>query len=67
MRAEPAYIQDDEHHGAWVIILTAIGLVLLILSLLIRLYVRLKIRSSLHLADGVLAIAGVLFSHIKRL
>jgi hypothetical protein len=59
MRVSPAYVQDDAHHGGWVIILTAVGLVLLVLCLLIRLYVRLKYRSTLHKADGVLGIAGV--------
>jgi hypothetical protein len=62
MRVSPAYVQDDKHHGGWVIILTAVGLVLLVLCLLIRLYVRLKYRSTLHKADAVLGVAGVYLS-----
>ena len=58
--SSPAYFEDGKHHGGWVIILTAIGAVVLLLCLLIRLYVRVKFRSVAYSADYVLALAGVI-------
>ena len=60
MRAAPAYVEDDNHRGGWLVILTALGIAILLLCLLIRFYVRLRYNSTLRAADGVLVIAGVL-------
>ena len=60
MRAAPVYVEDDNHRGGWLVILTALGTAILLLCLLIRFYVRLRYNSTLRAADGVLVIAGVL-------
>ena len=58
-RSPPAYVEDADHNGAWVIIITAIGAVCVLLCLLIRVYVRVKFSAVAYSADYVLALAGV--------
>ncbi|KAL4788297.1 hypothetical protein BJX76DRAFT_353325 [Aspergillus varians] len=53
-QSPPFQVVDDLHHGAWVIITVALGLVLSIVSLLIRLYVRLALNPPLGKDDYVL-------------
>ena len=64
--AQPAYIEDGQHHGGWLIILTAIGAVLLLLCLLIRFYVRVKYSTVAYSADVVLAFSGVRKPRLTR-
>lgn len=39
----PVQVVDENHHGAWIIIATALGLVLGLMCVLIRVYVRVVI------------------------
>ncbi|KAL4750880.1 hypothetical protein BDW72DRAFT_108297 [Aspergillus terricola var. indicus] len=55
----PFQVVDDLHHGAWVIIVVALGLVLSLVSFLIRLYVRLALHPPLGKDDYVLLGATV--------
>lgn len=50
---------DRSHHGAWVVIITAICLGLLTLCILIRVYVRAAYRMIAGLPDLVFSVAGV--------
>ncbi|KAL4947813.1 hypothetical protein BDW69DRAFT_189851 [Aspergillus filifer] len=50
----PFQVVDDNHHGAWVIITVAIGLVLSLVSFLIRLYVRLALHPPFGKDDYIL-------------
>ncbi|KAL4943690.1 hypothetical protein BDV06DRAFT_234386 [Aspergillus oleicola] len=50
----PFQVVDDDHHGAWIIITVAIGLVLSLVSFLIRLYVRLALHPPFGKDDYVL-------------
>lgn len=52
-QSPPFQVVDDLHHGAWVIIVTALGLVLSLASFLIRLYVRLALNPSFGNDDYV--------------
>ena len=58
-QAPPAEVVDATHHGAWIIIPTAIGLTLLLVSLLIRFYVRVAVAPLSGLGDIVLVVAAV--------
>jgi hypothetical protein len=55
----PFQVVDDLHHGAWVIIVVALGLVLSLVSFLIRLYVRLALHPPFGKDDYVLLGATV--------
>ncbi|TKA70636.1 hypothetical protein B0A55_05748 [Friedmanniomyces simplex] len=57
--SRPAELSDSTHHGGWVIIISAIFLVLLILCLAIRAYVRTSYSTIAGSPDYVLAVAGV--------
>ncbi|KAL4909142.1 hypothetical protein BDW74DRAFT_146062 [Aspergillus multicolor] len=50
----PFQVVDDLHHGAWIIIVAALGLVLSLVSFLIRLYVRLALHPPFGKDDYVL-------------
>lgn len=52
-QSPPFQVVDDLHHGAWIIIATALGLVLSLASFLIRLYVRLALNPSFGHDDYV--------------
>ncbi|KAB8072948.1 hypothetical protein BDV29DRAFT_202039 [Aspergillus leporis] len=52
--APPFQVVDDQHHGAWIIIVGALGLVVSLVSFLIRLYVRLVLSPPLAYDDFVL-------------
>ncbi|EAA64876.1 hypothetical protein AN2044.2 [Aspergillus nidulans FGSC A4] len=56
----PFQVVDDLHHGAWVIIVVALGLVLSLVSFLIRLYVRLALHPPLGKDDYVLLGATII-------
>ncbi|KAL4817238.1 hypothetical protein BDW67DRAFT_190437 [Aspergillus spinulosporus] len=56
----PFQVVDDLHHGAWVIIIVALGLVLSLVSFLIRLYVRLALHPPFGKDDYVLLGATVI-------
>lgn len=58
-QSAPAESIDAMHHGGWIIIATAIGLTLVLVCLLIRLYIRLAISPITGPADYVLVVAGV--------
>lgn len=55
----PFQVVDDSHHGAWVIIATALGLVIALVSFLIRVYVRVALNPPFAVDDGVLLGATV--------
>ncbi|KAH8428383.1 uncharacterized protein LDX57_006081 [Aspergillus melleus] len=55
----PFEVVDDLHHGAWVIIATALGLVIALVSFLIRVYVRVALNPPFAVDDGVLLGATV--------
>ncbi|KAF7585473.1 hypothetical protein BBP40_010870, partial [Aspergillus hancockii] len=57
--APPFQVVDDEHHGAWIIIVAALGLVVSLVSFLIRLYVRLALSPPFAYDDFVLLGATV--------
>ena len=57
----PFEVVDDLHHGAWVIIATALGLVIALVSFLIRVYVRVALNPPFAVDDGVLLGATVGF------
>ncbi|KAK0877149.1 hypothetical protein LTR87_008978 [Friedmanniomyces endolithicus] len=57
--SNPAELSDATHHGGWVIIISAIFMVLLILCLAIRAYVRTTYSTIAGSPDHVLAVAGV--------
>ncbi|KAE8311747.1 hypothetical protein BDV41DRAFT_322935 [Aspergillus transmontanensis] len=50
----PFQVVDDSHHGAWIIITGALGLVVSLVSFLIRLYVRLVLSPPFAYDDFVL-------------
>ncbi|KAL4888024.1 hypothetical protein BDV59DRAFT_206470 [Aspergillus ambiguus] len=55
----PFQVVDDEHHGAWIIITAALGLVISLVSFLIRFYVRLVLNPPFAADDYVLLGATV--------
>ncbi|KAE8146686.1 hypothetical protein BDV25DRAFT_46956 [Aspergillus avenaceus] len=55
----PFQVVDDSHHGAWIIITAALGLVVSFVSFLIRLYVRLALNPPFAYDDFVLLGATV--------
>ncbi|KAL4803706.1 hypothetical protein BDV18DRAFT_38301 [Aspergillus unguis] len=52
--APPFQVVDDAHHGAWVIIVVALGLVLSLVSFSIRLYVRIALHPPFGKDDYIL-------------
>ena len=58
--SRPAELSDSTHHGGWIIIVSAILLVLLVLCLALRGYVRTTYSTIAGSPDHVLAVAGVL-------
>ncbi|KAI9367355.1 hypothetical protein BJX61DRAFT_312157 [Aspergillus egyptiacus] len=56
----PFQVVDELHHGAWVIIIAALGLVLSLVSFLIRLYVRLVLHPPFGKDDYVLLGATII-------
>ena len=59
----PFQVVDGSHHGAWIIITGALGLVVSLVSLLIRLYVRLVLSPPFAYDDFVLLGATVSSDH----
>ncbi|KAI9037908.1 uncharacterized protein KD926_011520 [Aspergillus affinis] len=57
--APPFEVVDDLHHGAWIIIATALGLAIALVSFLIRVYVRVALNPPFAVDDGVLLGATV--------
>ncbi|KAL5358982.1 hypothetical protein BJX96DRAFT_53332 [Aspergillus floccosus] len=53
-------VVDDKHHGAWIIITAALGLVVSLVSFLIRLYVRLVLNPPFAVDDFVLLGATII-------
>lgn len=64
-QSAPVESIDSTHHGAWVVIATALGLVLGTVCLLIRLYVRVIITPPWSRDDYVHGAATVLLAHSK--
>jgi len=62
----PAQYIDPTHHGGWIVISTAIGLALLLLCLLIRLYVRVAIHPITGAEDYILSAVAVSPRHVGR-
>lgn len=60
-QSPPFEVVDDLHHGAWVIITAALGLVVSLVCFLIRLYVRLMLIPPFARDDWVLLGATVSF------
>lgn len=58
-QAPPAEIVDGSHHGAYISIATAMGLVVVLLCLLIRLYIGFTMRPLSRPADVFLFLAAV--------
>jgi hypothetical protein len=58
-QSPPFEVVDDLHHGAWVIITAALGLVVSLVCFLIRLYVRLMLIPPFARDDWVLLGATV--------
>ncbi|RHZ59542.1 hypothetical protein CDV55_101593 [Aspergillus turcosus] len=58
-QSPPFQVVDDLHHGAWIIITAALGLVVSLVCLLIRLYVRLALSPPFAYDDYVLLGATV--------
>lgn len=55
----PVEIINSTHHGAWVVIATALGLLLAVICLLIRIYVRVVITPPFSRDDYIHALATV--------
>lgn len=62
----PFQVVDDSHHGAWIIITGALGLVVSLVSFLIRLYVRLVLSPPFAYDDFVLLGATVSYGHLSN-
>lgn len=60
-QSPPFEVVDELHHGAWVIITAALGLVISLVCFLIRLYVRLMLIPPFARDDWVLLGATVSF------
>ncbi|OOF90120.1 hypothetical protein ASPCADRAFT_519430 [Aspergillus carbonarius ITEM 5010] len=58
-QSPPFQVVDDLHHGAWIIITGALGLVLSLVSFFIRLYVRLALHPPFAYDDYLLLGATV--------
>lgn len=58
-QSPPFEVVDDQHHGAWIIITTALGVAISLVCWLIRLYVRFALTSSFGIADWILAASSV--------
>jgi len=58
-QSPPFEVVDDYHHGAWIIITAALGLVISLVCFLIRLYVRLVLIPPFARDDFVLLGATV--------
>ncbi|KAL2829770.1 hypothetical protein BDW59DRAFT_34310 [Aspergillus cavernicola] len=59
-QSPPFQVVDDLHHGAWIIITVALGLVFSLVSFLIRLYVRLALHPPFGKDDYVLLGATII-------
>lgn len=60
-QSPPFQVVDDLHHGAWIVITAAFGLVVSLVCLLIRVYVRLALSPPFAYDDYVLLGATVSF------
>lgn len=60
-QSPPFQVVDDLHHGAWIIITAALGLVVSLVCLFIRVYVRLALCPPFASDDYVLLGATVSF------
>lgn len=56
----PAARLDDEHHGAWIHITSGFGLVVVLISLAIRTYIRTKVSPPFKYDDMTLTAATIL-------
>ncbi|RAO68266.1 uncharacterized protein BHQ10_004278 [Talaromyces amestolkiae] len=59
-QSPPFEVVDDQHHGAWIIITTALGVAISLVCWLIRLYVRFALTSGFGIADWILAASSVI-------
>ncbi|KAL3703930.1 hypothetical protein TMatcc_009620, partial [Talaromyces marneffei ATCC 18224] len=59
-QSPPFEVVDDQHHGAWIIIATALGVAINLVCWLIRLYVRFVLTSTFGIADWILAASSVI-------
>lgn len=62
--SKPVEVVDDTHHGGWITIVAAIGMILLVFCLLLRVYLRITRRAISGLPDYVLLPAGVCRRHL---
>lgn len=51
---------DDDHHGSWLVICSAFGMVIILLTLIIRTYLRYKVSPPFAADDITLAISTAL-------
>ncbi|GLA57176.1 hypothetical protein AtubIFM55763_001355 [Aspergillus tubingensis] len=67
-QSPPFQVVDDLHHGAWIIITGALGLVVSLVSFFIRLYVRLALHPPFAFDDYLLlgATAALLFNAVSH-
>ncbi|EED24129.1 conserved hypothetical protein [Talaromyces stipitatus ATCC 10500] len=59
-QSPPFEVVDDQHHGAWIIIATALGVAITLVCWLIRLYVRFVLTSTFGIADWILAASSAM-------
>ena len=55
-------VVDSTHHGGWIIVITAIGMILLLLCLALRIYFRVAYGTISGLPDYILGLAGVCYA-----
>jgi hypothetical protein len=58
-QSPPFEVVDDQHHGAWVIITAALGLAIMLVCLLIRMYVRIFLSPPFGPSDWIVGGASV--------
>lgn len=56
----PLITLDDDHHGSWLVICSAFGLVIILLTLIIRIYLRYKVSPPFAADDICLTVATAL-------
>lgn len=56
----PLLTQDDDHHGSWLVICSAFGLVIVLLTLIVRIYLRYKVSPPFAADDICLTVATAL-------
>lgn len=56
----PLVTLDDDHHGSWLVICSAFGMVIILLTLIIRIYLRYKVSPPFAADDITLAASTAL-------